>query len=156
MKVNLSLSGLHHHLQTNFACPQHHTRTSPLTPAVYKSSVVQHITAGGREKTQGLAVAVALTCSCQWKAPNHRVQCGAPWLTLGAVVLQLLVEGTNVMYDWSYFIAWIGVGWTLISALLFSGASVCLRSEREREDAKNMAYLMPGNAAAFQTDAQPG
>lgn len=80
--------------------------------------------------------------------PRAVVQCGAPWLTLGAVVLQLLVESTHVVYDWSYFIAWIGVGWTLISALLFSGASVCLRSEREREDAKNMAYLMPGNAAA--------
>lgn len=96
-------------------------------------------------------MAVALTCSCQWMAPTHPqaiVQCGAPWLTLGAVVLQLLIENTNVVYDWSYFIAWIGVGWTLISALLFSGASVCLRSEREREDAKNMAYLMPGNAAA--------
>ncbi|ROT75647.1 uncharacterized protein [Penaeus vannamei] len=56
---------------------------------------------------------------------------------------QLLRDNTAVMYDWSYFIAWIGVGWALISALLFSGASVCLRSEREREDAKNMAYLMP-------------
>lgn len=62
------------------------------------------------------------------------------------MVLQLLRDNTAVMYDWSYFIAWIGVGWALISALLFSGASVCLRSEREREDAKNMAYLMPGNA----------
>ncbi|MPC26206.1 hypothetical protein E2C01_019340 [Portunus trituberculatus] len=79
--------------------------------------------------------------------PTPLVQCGACWLMLGAVVLQLLSDNTKVMYDWSYFIAWIGVGWTLISALLFSGASVCLRSEREREDAKNMAYLMPGNAA---------
>lgn len=121
-----------------------------LTPAVHKSSVAQHGTAGGREDRLGLAV--ALTCSCQWMAPTHPqaiVQCGAPWLTLGAMVLQLLIENTNVVYDWSYFIAWIGVGWTLISALLFSGASVCLRSEREREDAKNMAYLMPGNAAAL-------
>jgi len=56
---------------------------------------------------------------------------------------QLLQDSTAVSYDWSYFIAWIGVGWALISALLFSGASVCLRSEREREEAKNMAYLMP-------------
>nr|XP_053626337.1 uncharacterized protein LOC128684206 isoform X1 [Cherax quadricarinatus] len=56
---------------------------------------------------------------------------------------KLLSDNTGVVYDWSYFIAWIGVGWTLISALLFSGASVCLRSERERDDAKNMAYLMP-------------
>ncbi|XP_042214558.1 LOW QUALITY PROTEIN: uncharacterized protein LOC121861078 [Homarus americanus] len=56
---------------------------------------------------------------------------------------KLLSDNTGVVYDWSYFIALIGVGWTLISALLFSALSVCLRSEREREDAKNMAYLMP-------------
>lgn len=74
---------------------------------------------------------------------------------LGGVVLQLLSDNTKVMYDWSYFIAWIGVGWTLISALLFSGASVCLRSEREREDAKNMAYLMPGNAATASLNLMP-
>ena len=61
------------------------------------------------------------------------------------MVLQLLQMHTSMAYDWSYFIAWIGVSWSLVSALLFSGASVCLRNERKREDAKNMAYLMPGN-----------
>ncbi|XP_018008431.1 uncharacterized protein LOC108666125 isoform X2 [Hyalella azteca] len=54
----------------------------------------------------------------------------------------LLVSGTISVYDWSYFLAWIGVGWALISTLLFFGASVCLRSEGELED-KNMAYIMP-------------
>jgi hypothetical protein len=42
-------------------------------------------------------------------------------------------------------IAWVGVGWSLVAAILFSGAAMCLRGEREREEAINMQYLMPGN-----------
>jgi hypothetical protein len=40
-------------------------------------------------------------------------------------------------------IAWVGVGWSLVAAILFSGAAMCLRGEREREEAINMQYLMP-------------
>lgn len=40
--------------------------------------------------------------------------------------------------------AWTGVGFSLVSAILFSGAAICLRGEREREEALNMQYLMPG------------
>lgn len=43
-------------------------------------------------------------------------------------------------------LAWVGVGWSLVAAILFSGAAICLRGEREREEAINMQYLMPGNA----------
>ncbi|KAK4288912.1 hypothetical protein Pmani_022996 [Petrolisthes manimaculis] len=68
----------------------------------------------------------------------------------------MLVDSTAAAYDWSYFLAWIGVGWTLISALLFSGASVCLRSEREREDAKSMAYLMPGTRGGWASQTAKG
>lgn len=51
----------------------------------------------------------------------------------------------NVMfnYGWSYIIAWIGIGWCLISAILFFCAAKCLHEEKMKEQAKNMQYLMP-------------
>nr|CAD7445851.1 unnamed protein product [Timema bartmani] len=52
-------------------------------------------------------------------------------------------ENSIFSYDWSYIVAWIGVGWSLVSAILFSSAAICLRSEREKEEAMNMQYLMP-------------
>lgn len=57
---------------------------------------------------------------------------------------QVLKENTRISYDWSFFMAWAGVGFSLVSAILFSGAAICLRGEREREEALNMQYLMPG------------
>ena len=39
--------------------------------------------------------------------------------------------------------AWIGVGLALIASILFSLAAVCIRTDKEREDAMNMQYLMP-------------
>ena len=30
---------------------------------------------------------------------------------------------------WSYIVAWTGIGFTLMSSLLFSGAAICIRSE---------------------------
>ena len=58
--------------------------------------------------------------------------------------LQVLKDVSRVDYDWSYMIAWIGVGFALISSILFSCAAICLRREREKEEAVNMQYLMPG------------
>ncbi|XP_060522914.1 uncharacterized protein LOC132699936 isoform X2 [Cylas formicarius] len=55
----------------------------------------------------------------------------------------VLKDKTRFFYDWSYMLAWAGVGWSLVAAILFSGAAVCLRGEREREEAVNMQYLMP-------------
>ncbi|KAG5871590.1 hypothetical protein JTB14_022695 [Gonioctena quinquepunctata] len=55
----------------------------------------------------------------------------------------VLQDNTRVYYDWSYMLAWVGVGWSLVAAILFSGAAMCLRGEREREEAINMQYLMP-------------
>ena len=46
-------------------------------------------------------------------------------------------------------IAWIGVGFALISSILFSCAAICLRREREKEEAVNMQYLMPGKFLTF-------
>jgi len=54
-----------------------------------------------------------------------------------------LQKNTEFKYDWSYIVAWIGVGLTLIASILFSLAAVCIRTDKEREDAMNMQYLMP-------------
>lgn len=55
----------------------------------------------------------------------------------------ILKDSSVITYDWSYVVAWVGVGWSLVSAILFSGAAICLRSEKTRDDAMNMQYLMP-------------
>lgn len=55
----------------------------------------------------------------------------------------VLRENTFFAYDWSYILAWVGVGSSLVSAILFSAAAICLRGEREKEEAMNMQYLMP-------------
>ncbi|KAJ4443258.1 hypothetical protein ANN_04926 [Periplaneta americana] len=59
------------------------------------------------------------------------------------IVINVLRENSIFSYDWSYIVAWIGVGWALVSAILFSAAAICLRGEREKEEAMNMQYLMP-------------
>jgi len=56
---------------------------------------------------------------------------------------QDLKDSTEFKYDWSYIVAWIGVGLALIASILFSLAAVCIRTDKEREDAMNMQYLMP-------------
>ncbi|KAG4068711.1 hypothetical protein HA402_002402 [Bradysia odoriphaga] len=55
----------------------------------------------------------------------------------------ILRDNTRVSYDWSYIVAWAGVASSLVAAILLSGAAVCLRSEREKEDQLNLQYLMP-------------
>jgi len=55
---------------------------------------------------------------------------------------ELLKAESHTVYDWSYFVAWIAVGWSLMSSLLFFGASVCLNSESNRHEAKNMPYAV--------------
>lgn len=56
----------------------------------------------------------------------------------------VLKDNTRISYDWSYVLAWAGVASSLIAAILLSGAAVCLRSEREKEEQLNLQYLMPG------------
>lgn len=56
---------------------------------------------------------------------------------------KILKEHTEFKYEWSYIVSWIGVGLALISSILFSLAAVCIRTDKEREDAMNMQYLMP-------------
>ena len=61
--------------------------------------------------------------------------------------MQLLQSRSVAVFDWSYFIAWVGVGWVLVSALLFVGASVCLKKESYSEKRKNLPYIMPGRSS---------
>lgn len=61
----------------------------------------------------------------------------------------VLRDNTRISYDWSYVLAWAGVASSLIAAILLSGAAVCLRSEREKEEQLNLQYLMPGNNLLF-------
>jgi len=54
-----------------------------------------------------------------------------------------LGANTDFKYEWSYIVSWIGVGLALVASILFSLAAVCIRTDKEREDAMNMQYLMP-------------
>jgi hypothetical protein len=56
----------------------------------------------------------------------------------------ILENNTEFKYDWSYIVSWVGVGMTLGSAILFSLAAMCIKNDKEREEAMNMQYLMPG------------
>ena len=64
---------------------------------------------------------------------------------------QILTENTEFKYDWSYIVAWVGVAMALCSAILFSLAAVCIKNDREREEAMNMQYLMPGKSLFFKS-----
>ncbi|XP_037959543.1 uncharacterized protein LOC119688933 [Teleopsis dalmanni] len=57
----------------------------------------------------------------------------------------VLKDNTKIVYDWSYAVAWAGIATCLLAAILLSGAAVCLRNEREKEEQLNLQYLMPGN-----------
>lgn len=56
---------------------------------------------------------------------------------------KVLFDNTTFRYDWSYIVSWVGVGLTLCSAILFALAAVCIKNDKEREDAMNLQYLMP-------------
>ncbi|XP_053950945.1 uncharacterized protein LOC129237625 [Anastrepha obliqua] len=55
----------------------------------------------------------------------------------------VLRDNTKISYDWSYIIAWAGIGACLLAAVLLSAAAICLRNEREKEEQLNLQYLMP-------------
>ena len=61
-----------------------------------------------------------------------------------------LLSKTTFKYDWSYIVSWIGVGMTLCSAILFFLAAVCIKNDKEREDAMNLQYLMPGKLCTYR------
>lgn len=68
----------------------------------------------------------------------------------------LLQSHTDYRYDWSYIVSWVGVGMTLLSSILFALAALCIKNDRETEDAMNLQYLMPGmQAAVYPQKQQP-
>merc|ERR1711997_271784 len=56
---------------------------------------------------------------------------------------EVLKDQTTYRYDWSYIVSWVGVGMTLLSSILFALAALCIKNDRETEDAMNLQYLMP-------------
>ena len=58
---------------------------------------------------------------------------------------EILANNYEYRYDWSYIVSWVGVGMTLLSSILFALAALCIKNDRETEDAMNLQYLMPGN-----------
>jgi len=55
----------------------------------------------------------------------------------------VLKRNYEYRYDWSYIVSWVGVGMTLLSSILFALAALCIKNDRETEDAMNLQYLMP-------------
>merc|ERR1719205_226362 len=51
---------------------------------------------------------------------------------------KLLTDNFETRYDWSYIVAWVGVGMCLGSSILFSMSALCIKSDKEREEAMNM------------------
>jgi len=58
---------------------------------------------------------------------------------------QVLRDNTAQWYDWSFYLAWLGVATCLGTMTLFLIAASCLRRERAREQAQNVQYIMPGD-----------
>jgi len=57
---------------------------------------------------------------------------------------QPLKNATSISYDWSYIIAWISVGLSLTSAVLFSISAICLsRQSNHNYNQQQLHYIMP-------------
>ncbi|KAK8395933.1 hypothetical protein O3P69_005807 [Scylla paramamosain] len=63
-----------------------------------------------------------------------------PWKASWDEILQ---NATTIQYDWSYMLSWIGTGMALLAFCLFLAASQCMQGEQQREQAKQMQYIMP-------------
>ncbi|CDW58547.1 Claudin 2 domain containing protein [Trichuris trichiura] len=56
----------------------------------------------------------------------------------------ILRQSTDISYGWSYMIAWIGIGFILISSILMLVAHRKMKEEEETEmDAKAVPYMIP-------------
>ncbi|XP_058798875.1 uncharacterized protein LOC131668593 isoform X2 [Phymastichus coffea] len=55
----------------------------------------------------------------------------------------VLRENSVQWYDWSFYLAWLGVATCLAAMTLFLIAASCLRKERTREQSQSVQYIMP-------------
>ncbi|XP_041978399.1 uncharacterized protein LOC121732543 isoform X2 [Aricia agestis] len=55
----------------------------------------------------------------------------------------VLKDNSSIWYDWSYILAWLAVGVSFGSSILFFSAAVCLSKEKRREQQNNVQYIMP-------------
>lgn len=55
----------------------------------------------------------------------------------------VLVDNAKLTFDWSYMVAWVGTGMSIISFCLFMGAAACMKTEQANEQTKQMPYMMP-------------
>ncbi|XP_037082584.1 uncharacterized protein LOC119103248 isoform X1 [Pollicipes pollicipes] len=54
----------------------------------------------------------------------------------------LAQQHTHAAFDWSYFLAWVGVGCAFLSFLFLAIASICLRRERSKQAESSHSQLM--------------
>ncbi|CAH2106605.1 unnamed protein product [Euphydryas editha] len=55
----------------------------------------------------------------------------------------VLKDYSSIWYDWSYILAWLSVGVSFASSILFFSAAICLDKEKRREQQNNVQYIMP-------------
>ncbi|XP_065172712.1 transmembrane protein 114 isoform X1 [Atheta coriaria] len=55
----------------------------------------------------------------------------------------ILQDNTEISYDWSFILGWLGVFASCFSFFLFLFGSCCLNSEKRQEQLNNMQYIMP-------------
>jgi len=55
---------------------------------------------------------------------------------------QFLKLDSSISWDWSFYLAWLSVGFSLLSAILFAAAATCLLRENEKNTLTQSQYLM--------------
>ncbi|XP_018567985.1 uncharacterized protein LOC108908434 isoform X1 [Anoplophora glabripennis] len=55
----------------------------------------------------------------------------------------ILQDNSEIYYDWSFVLGWLGVFSCLGASFIFFFAACCLSNEREKENLNNVQYIMP-------------
>ncbi|XP_051172482.1 uncharacterized protein LOC127288837 isoform X2 [Leptopilina boulardi] len=97
------------------------------------------------------ATAILMLCACLLSAAGmglwHGVEYYEKEKMIGEEYFQqwsnVLKDNAVQWYDWSFYLAWLGVATCLAAMTLFLIAASCLRKERIREQTQNIQYIMP-------------
>ena len=57
------------------------------------------------------------------------------------------MDVSNIKYDWSFYLAWLSVGFSFLSSALFVSAGCCITSEKKElnnSSSANGQYVMTG------------